>query len=281
MKTSGLDYSAFSKTTPIKESVSESVRSMNNAFRRATGAGKFLYASAFVSVAAAVGFSTVLFLISLFDDTAPLFATIVFAIMALTSFGLIGYGLVGYGKRAVVVRKFSEDNGFEFEKNIVLSSDSGALFGLNLARYTRNAVKQVGKERQFMLFDYRYQTGSARHPSVNLYNVLMLNLKNATPNIVAIHKKSNHSYITWGRLGKKFKSNNILDDTFKFYGSESGLEGLYKILEQPSVKQLLENTKACDFEVYNQRLYVFMKGMYKNPKTIKVLMEVANMLTSE
>lgn len=270
-----LDFTAFIKKPALKLSVEESIHSMNNAFRRATGAGKFLYISAFVSIAGAVGFSTALFLISLFDDTAPLFATLIFGIMTITSFGLIGYGLVGYGKRAVVVRKFSEDNGFEFEKNIVLDSDSGALFGLNLARYTRNAVKSFGKTRQFMLFDYRYTTGSGRHPSVNLYSVLMLNLEKASPNIVAIHKKSNHSYITWGRLGKKFKANNILDETFKFYGSQSGLEGLYKILEQPSVKQLLENTKACDFEIYNQRLYVFMKGVYKDPETAKILVNAA------
>ncbi len=275
MKNSRLDFSAFAKAPSLHASISESLQSMNNTFSRASGAGRFLYGSAFISIVAAVAFSTILFLISLSDPSAPLFATITFGIMTLTSFSLIGYGFVGYGKRAVVVRTFCKNNGFEYAKNIVLDQDSGKLLGLNLVRYTRNAVKSIGKNRQFIIFDYRYKTGSGRHPSVNLYSVLILNLQKPSPNIVATHKKSNHRHITWGRLGKNFKINTMLDETFKFYGSDTGKDALGKLLQQRSIQQLLENTKACDFEIYNQRLYLFMKGVYKDPVTAERLVNVA------
>lgn len=217
---------------------------------------------------------------SLLDPQAPVYIQIFFGVLALSSFALAAYGLIAYGKRSVVIQKFCKDNNLEFVKNVGLPADTPNLMNLSGIRRARNGVRNVTEKEQYMVFDYRYQTGSGRHPSTTLYSVAMANLKQATPNIIALHKKSPHKLILWGRLGKNFLTNTPLDDTFKFYGSEQGKKDLLKLLAQPEVTNLINEAKSCDFELYNQRLYIFMKGNYKNASSAKALFDAARSLAS-
>jgi hypothetical protein len=271
-----LDYTAFHNGSPLRQSVAESITSLKQFFKNNRTGVRVYFGFGIFSVFALFAVANIVFFIKYREDPLPV------ALLAMTAFdalyvGLIIHGFIGYGKRAVIVRNFCEANNFEFQKTVNTYHEKSRLLNSSIEKYARNGILSTDKKNPnnaFMIFDYRYRTGSGRHPSVNFFNVVLANLNKATPPILAVHKKSlNRFHLS--DCSENFTLNNELDSQFKFYGSPKAKDTLTKVINSPAIQKLLETFKSCDIEISNQRIYLFIHGNYRKPERLELLIRAA------
>lgn len=195
------------------------------------------------------------------SEDAPLGVVLIIAGVFVLVLWLIAYSLSLVGKFAVTMQLFAADNNLEFQPRIKVDRSRGFAFAATKGMFARNGVTGNVAGRTFWLYEYRFFSGSGRHPYPNIFTVFLLHLDKDYPQTTFINKKGRLK-ILWPRTGiKKVEAPWFDAPSLRVFTEDGQLPlGVSKLLPAEKIQYILEISPKAEIEIKDKSLRVFLPG---------------------
>lgn len=260
-----MDFTAFEKKVPVFESIKAFFARLRQNI--ASSKIRAVYSILHVLVVGFfVLFSLFMFVFSLLaylrqGDGAPIAAVILSLLVFIAAVLLIAYAFKITGKNIVVMQRFAKDNGLTFYPNIKVDRSQGLAFRVTTLRLARNGVGGLVKGKTVWMYEYRFNSGTARHPYPNIFTVFLIRLSKQYAHSLFINKRGRIKMI-WPKEGlEKVESPWHGFKDLWLYTENGQIDSvLSKLMTEEKIKQILDISPKAEVEIKDKSLRIFLPG---------------------
>lgn len=265
-----INYQAFDAHYPWREQLYKAFEASKRA--ALTSRGQFLFVLFIVAI---VGFTLIgawVGIIAAFIKDGSSLVAILVALSTLPTIGFIALSFYGrYGRRLLQIEQFCADNGLGYTPRLSVAGEQGALFQKGHSRVGYNGISGITEGNGFLLFEYRYTTGSGKNQTTHYFKTAKIRLAKKFPHIFLDNKKD-------GSLGSfEFDRSQMLqlegnfNKYFSVYGPKEYEIEVLQILNPKVMQTLLDINEPVDIEIHGEYLYLYDKGRTFNKTNLQAL----------
>lgn len=269
-----MDFSAFDKQYSGKEYLSEMVARIRHYRKTHSTLSKGFAVIAIISVLTyfiLTFWFGVYSLIRYFrnNDIGELAVVIVALILILSGVLLCRYVAVNLMRASLRMQDFARQNNLEFFPEFSVGPKNGHAFSPPVHKFGRNGVKGHFKGFGFSMFEYRFITGTGRHPYPNIFTVVTLNLGKPAADAVLVNKKGRLKIISRPRVMKKrgylqIQKWSNLNPSVRLY-SKGGkdLKALGGCIDEKDMQRLLDIYPKTEVQMHGQVLSLLLAEKFQ------------------
>lgn len=184
---------------------------------------------------------------------------------------LIFFSFVRTGKKRLAAEKFCQDNNFKFTPFMTVKDEKGALFQKGDSRLASNGISGVINGNGFILFDYRFMTGSGKNRATHYFKVVKIRLAKKFPHIFLDNKRDGSLGALEFDRSQKLTLEGDFNQYFSVYGPKEYEIEVLQILNPLVMQTLIDIKEPVDIEILNDNLYIYDKGQKIKKETMQAL----------
>jgi hypothetical protein len=281
-----MNFDAFDTTFSLGEYAAESVRRIKYYLRSSGGIGKFFAAIGTFSIlmffGVALGFSIYGFMAySETGEQVALLVSILFGFFFAVGLALALHAFMRLAQASLRMKQFAAQNKLTFLPYVALRENQGPAFSVQTRRIARNGVAGVVGTNNFWLFEYRFISGTGRHPYPNIFTAFMIELENDLSSMLIYNKKGRLKMIRPPKNMKKVSPWPSLKNMISVYSETANSSSTTRsVWSEQTMLELLAIYPRAEVQIWGSTVTIFLPGIIQpDTRQAKGLFELIKRLS--